>query len=229
MRRAYRGGWRGFETVLESWSPSWRRCARPVAEPRSRRGPGRAPDGRGLLPLRERLHHADGGGGRRGRRRDPRRRWARPRLRQGLRQQRRRHRAASRAGRAPARSAWSPISDRRAASTRPLDAFASAAMPVRGVATSGWRGRAAPGHRRQRDRARGERRGGGCGGDDDRERGRRATSPAIERRPAVRRRRRHRSRRAAGDGRRRRAAGRSGRRRARERRGARRGDASEPG
>ena len=125
-----------------SWSPSCRCCAAARRAP-SRRA--RAARSRGAWsppcrPHRARLHHGDGRG-RRQRRRGAAERRSPTAHRPRLGQQRRRHRPAPAAGRAPSRRRLSPTSARSAG--RPLDGRSTidAAMPVRGIATSGWRGR----------------------------------------------------------------------------------------
>ena len=92
-----------------------------------------------VMPFARRdVHHADGGGRRRGRRGGPGVDAGRGQARARLRQQWRRHRAPPRAGRSlhgrPRRPARPPGPVRRRRASRPR-------IASRGIATSGWRGR----------------------------------------------------------------------------------------
>ena len=139
VRAAYEQATARFQTILTELVeelPELRSAASATAARFP--GPDGAAHGGGGVPARRRkLHHADGGGRRFGSRRNSCRDARRAETRQGLCQQWRRQRAASRAGqsmRLAIAGTGKGFADRVV--IRAEDA-------VRGVATSGWRGRSA--------------------------------------------------------------------------------------
>ena len=145
-----------IDLILEAWGPpaavaaAYARAAARfdglleelVAELPALRSPdpgplrGRSPAAwpRAVAPLPPGLHHPDGRRRRRRRRRDPRRDDRRARPRPRLRQRRRRHRPAP----DPRHRITAAIAARAGIPDRVTIAHAD---PVRGIATSGWRGR----------------------------------------------------------------------------------------
>ena len=128
-----------FQTILTELVgelPALRSARRSPAPARFRRRHGAAHGGGGRAACAARLHHADGRRRRLGRRRDAGRADGRAAARPRLCQQWRRHRAHPRAG---------PVADARRspapATALPTASTIRAEDAVRGVATSGWRGR----------------------------------------------------------------------------------------